>query len=185
MESSSLVTPTLLSVYPKPTRPLRTRCPRCLYKGEKTFLGRELATELPPIFIAGTDQPGHIWQQFLERSGLADETGRRTYHIVKMFTRERPIHLTPEGIDVMVKAAEEHPGLVFLLDSYSTLTRPLQLGREQSVVCRPVHRLLRSRRALQRHCHFHSPRWQGRSGQVRNLFVTRHHGTPSSCFSAR
>ena len=68
-----------------------------IYRGEKSFLGRELATEPPPIFIAGTDQPGHIWQQFLERSGLADETGRRTYQIVKMFTRERPIHLTPEG----------------------------------------------------------------------------------------
>ena len=36
-----------------------------------------------------------------------------------MFTRERPIHLTPEGIDVMVQAAEEHPGLIFLLDSYN------------------------------------------------------------------
>ena len=108
-----------------------------IYRGERTFLGRELATELPPIFIAGTDQPGHIWQQFLERSGLADETGRRSPHIVKMFTRERPIHLTPEGIDVMVKAAEEHPGLVFLLDSYSTLTRPLQIEENSPLFADP------------------------------------------------
>ena len=98
-----------------------------VYNGDSQFLGKQLADDLPPIFIAGTDQPGHIWQQFLQRSGLADSSGRRSPHIVKMFTRERPIHLTPEGIDVMVQAAEEHPGLIFLLDSYSTLTRPLQL----------------------------------------------------------
>lgn len=98
-----------------------------IYNGDRQFLGKDLAEDLPPLFIAGTDQPGHIWQQFLQRSGLADAAGRRSPHIIKMFTRERPIHLTPEGIDVMVQAAEEHPGMIFFLDSYSTLTRPLQL----------------------------------------------------------
>ena len=63
--------------------------------------------------------------------------GRRSPHIIKMFTRERPIHLTPEGIDVMVQAAEEHPGVIFLLDSYSTLTRPLQLEENSPAFADP------------------------------------------------
>ncbi len=108
-----------------------------VYNGDRQFLGKDLAVDLPPIFIAGTDQPGHIWQQFLQRSGLADAAGRRSPHIIKMFTRERPIHLTPEGIDVMVQAAEEHPGLIFLLDSYSTLTRPLQLEENSPAFADP------------------------------------------------
>ena len=72
------------------------------YNGDKQFLGKDLAEDLPPIFIAGTDQPGHICQNFLQRTGLADASGRRSPHIIKLFTRERPIHLTPEDIDIMV-----------------------------------------------------------------------------------
>ena len=49
-----------------------------IYNDDRQFLGKELADDLPPIFIAGTDQPGHIWQQFLQRSGLADAAGRRS-----------------------------------------------------------------------------------------------------------
>ena len=98
-----------------------------IYKGEREFLGRSLIGELPPLFIAGPDQPGKMWQQFLVRSGLADTNGKRCPSIVKLYTRERPIHLTPDGIEVMAQEAENHPGMVFLLDSYSTLTRPLQL----------------------------------------------------------
>ena len=107
------------------------------YNGDKQFLGKDLAEDLPPIFIAGTDQPGHICQNFLQRTGLADASGRRSPHIIKLFTRERPIHLTPEGIDIMVQAAEEHPGLIFLLDSYSTLTRPLQLEENSPAFADP------------------------------------------------
>lgn len=107
-------------------------------KGESTFLARELPGVLSPIFIAGTDQPGHIWQKFLQQCGLADETGRRDPHIIKMFTRECPIFLDDEGIDVMVKAAEDNPGLIFILESYSTLTRPLQLEENSPAFADPL-----------------------------------------------
>ena len=98
-----------------------------IYKGQSQFLGRNLMADLPPIFIAGPDQPGHIWQLMLKRSGFVNEDGKRSQHIVKLYSRERPIHLTPDGIEKMAQAAEDNPGLIFLLDSYHTLIRPLDL----------------------------------------------------------
>ena len=98
-----------------------------IYKGQSQFLGRDLAADLPPIFIAGPDQPGHIWQLMLKRCGFVNEDGKRSQHILKLYSRERPIHLTPDGIEKMAQAAEDNPGLIFLLDSYHTLIRPLDL----------------------------------------------------------
>ena len=113
-----------------------------IYNGDRQFLGKELADDLPPIFIAGTDQPGHIWQQFLQRSGLADAAGPTlTAHHFKMGApfseRPHPLSLRRGDFDVMVQAAEEHPGPIFLLDSYSTLTRPPRL-EENSPACSPT-----------------------------------------------
>lgn len=107
------------------------------YSGRSSFLGRAVIDELPPIFIAGTDQPGHIWQHQLKQFGFVSQDGKRSPHILKLFTRERPIHLIPEGIERMAAAAEENPGLIFLLDSYHALIRPLDLEENSPALADP------------------------------------------------
>lgn len=107
------------------------------YRGESSFLGRSVTNDLPPIFIAGTDQPGHIWQHQLKQVGFVSEDGKRSPHILKLFTRERPIHLTPDGIERMAQAAEQNPGLIFLLDSYHALVRPLDVEENSPAIADP------------------------------------------------
>lgn len=107
------------------------------YTGKSSFLGRDVTTDLPPIFIAGTDQPAYIWQHQLKQFGFVSEDGKRSTHIIKLFTRERPIHLTPDGIERMAAAAEEHPGLIFLLDSYHALIRPLDIEENSPAIADP------------------------------------------------
>ena len=80
-------------------------------RGHSEFLGHQLYDDLPPIFIAGVDQPGHIWQLMLQRAGFVSEEGKRHQSILKLYTRERPIHLTPDGIETMAEVASKHPGI--------------------------------------------------------------------------
>ena len=107
------------------------------YRGASSFLGRAVTNDLPPLFIAGTDQPGHIWQHQLKQVGFVSSDGKRSPHILKLFTRERPIHLTPDGIERMAQAAEQNPGLVFLLDSYHALVRPLDIEENSPAIADP------------------------------------------------
>jgi hypothetical protein len=84
----------------------------------------------------------------LKQFVLLDQANRQHPRIVGLFTAGRPLHLDAEGIDRIAAYAEEHPGLVVLIDSLHACISPLGLKEESAEVAEPVRDLMS---ALERH----------------------------------
>jgi hypothetical protein len=113
--------------------------------GQQAFLGCGLpATPCPPILIVGTDQPENDWGRMLKQFGLLDHINRLHHRIVGLFTAGRPLHLDAEGIDRIASYAEQHPGLLVLVDSLHACISPLGLKEESAEVAEPVRDLMSS-----------------------------------------
>ncbi len=111
--------------------------------GQQTFLGCSLpATPCPPVLIVGTDQPENDWGRMLAQFGLLDHRGCFNPRIVGLFTAGRPLHLDAEGIDRITAYAEQHPGLLVLIDSLHSCISPLGLKEESAEVAEPVRDLM-------------------------------------------
>jgi hypothetical protein len=111
--------------------------------GQQTFLGCDLpATPCPPVLIIGTDQPENDWGRMLAQFGLLDHNRRMNARIIGLFTAGRPLHLDAEGIDRITGYAEQHPGLLVLIDSLHACISPLGLKEESAEVAEPVRDLM-------------------------------------------
>jgi hypothetical protein len=78
----------------------------------------------------------------LEPAGLVDHGGRIGGPIVGLAHAGKPIHLDSEGIDRIAAYAQQHPGLLVLIDSLHACIAPLGLREESPEVAMPVAELM-------------------------------------------
>lgn len=114
------------------------------HQGAETFLDRQLVGPCPPVLLIGTDQGQADWGRMLQAAGLVDPSGRILQEgpIVGFAYSGRPLHLDPEGIDTIAEKAQQHPGLLVVIDSLSACISPLGLKEESPEIAMPVAELM-------------------------------------------
>ncbi|WP_216905743.1 AAA family ATPase [Synechococcus sp. CCY 0621] len=112
------------------------------HRNELAFLDHNLNGPCPPVLIVGTDQPGADWEKMLRPVGWLDSCNRLGGPLVGLYTKGRPLHLDPEGIDRIAAIAQTHPGLVVLIDSLSECVGPLGLKEESPEIAEPIKDLM-------------------------------------------
>lgn len=112
------------------------------HHGAGTFLSRELIGPCPPVLLIGTDQGQADWGRMLQPAGLLGADGRILAPIVGLAHSGRPVHLDPEGIDMIAEKAQKHPGLLVVIDSLSACIAPLGLKEESPEIAMPVGELM-------------------------------------------
>lgn len=115
------------------------------HRREPAFLDRTLPGACPPVLIIGTDQGANDWGRMLEQAGLGERHGDRvriTEPLVGLHHAGRPLHLDPEGIDRIAAHAQQHPGLLIVIDSLAACVSPLGLKEESAQIADPIHDLM-------------------------------------------
>ena len=111
--------------------------------GATGFLGQRFHGPCPPVLLVGTDQPENDWARMLKSARLLQPDGRLALPpIVGLFTAGNPLYLDEEGIERIAAAAEEHPGLVVVVDSYHACCRTLGVSENDAEMADPVLALL-------------------------------------------
>ena len=110
--------------------------------GAGAFLDRPLLGPCPPVLVIGTDQGQADWGRLLQPAGLVDADGRILPPIVMLAHAGRPVHLNPEGIDLIAEQAQQMPGLLVVIDSLAACIAPLGLKEESPEVAMPVVELM-------------------------------------------
>jgi hypothetical protein len=112
------------------------------HHGAQAFLNQQLIGPCPPVLLIGTDQGQADWGRMLQPAGLVDERGRILQPIVGLAHSGQPLHLDPEGIDLIAEQAQQHPGLLVVIDSLSACIAPLGLKEESPEIAMPVAELM-------------------------------------------
>jgi hypothetical protein len=115
------------------------------HRREPAFLDRTLPGACPPVLIVGTDQGENDWGRMLEQAGLGERQGDRvriTEPLVGLHHAGRPLHLDPAGIDSIAAHAQQHPGLLIVIDSLAACVAPLGLKEESAQIADPIHDLM-------------------------------------------
>jgi hypothetical protein len=111
--------------------------------GAPWFLGQRFHGPCPPVLIVGTDQPENDWARMLKSARLLRPDGRLALPpIVGLFTAGNPLYLDEEGIGRIAESAEEHPGLLVVVDSYHACCRTLGVSENDAEMADPVLALL-------------------------------------------
>lgn len=112
------------------------------HRHDLAFLDRTLCGPCPPVLIVGTDQGQADWGRMLQGIGWCDEAGTLGRPIVGLFHAGRPLHLDPEGIDRIAAIAQQHPGLLVVVDSLHACVAPLGLKEESPAIAEPIADLM-------------------------------------------
>ncbi len=112
------------------------------HQGAGVFLDRPLQGPCPPVLLIGTDQGSADWGRLLQPAGLVDAQGTILPPIIGLAHAGQPVHLDPEGIDLIADYAQQHPGLFVLIDSLAACIAPLGLKEESPEVAMPVAELM-------------------------------------------
>ncbi len=115
------------------------------HRNEPAFLDRTLHGPCPPVLLVGTDQGSKDWGQMLVQASLAEQQGskvRIVAPLVALHHAGAPLHLDHEGIDRIAAYAQEHPGLLIIIDSFSACVAPLGLKEESPQIAEPIHDLM-------------------------------------------
>ena len=112
------------------------------HHGASAFLDRPLQGPCAPVLLIGTDQGQADWGRLLQPAGLVDVEGRILPPIVMLAHAGRPVHLNPEGIDLIAEQAQRTPGLLVVIDSLAACIAPLGLKEESPEVAMPVAELM-------------------------------------------
>jgi hypothetical protein len=115
------------------------------HHGAGAFLDRPLVGPCPPVLVIGTDQGQADWGRLLLPAGLMQEVegeGVILPPIVGLAHSGRPVHLNPEGIDLIAEQAQQTPGLLVVIDSLAACIAPLGLKEESPEVAMPVAELM-------------------------------------------
>jgi hypothetical protein len=110
--------------------------------GAPGFLGQRFHGPCPPVLLVGTDQPENDWARMLKSARLLQPDGRLAAPIVGLFTAGNPLYLDEEGIERIAASAEEHPGLLVVVDSYHACCRTLGVSENDAEMADPVLALL-------------------------------------------
>ena len=92
-----------------------------LINGEESFLGKKLSQNdrNRNILICGPDMNEADWAECLDTSGLLVDDELVGNGQIKLLTAEHTFNLDDDGIDFIARKAQQHPGLIVLLDSYT------------------------------------------------------------------
>jgi hypothetical protein len=92
-----------------------------LINGEDRFLGKKLSQNAHNrhILICGPDMNEADWAECLDTSGLLVNDELIGDGQIKLLTAEHTFNLDDDGIDFIASKAQQHPGLIVLLDSYT------------------------------------------------------------------
>lgn len=112
------------------------------HHGAGAFLDRPVQGPCPPVLLIGTDQGQADWGRLLQPAGLVDAQGTILPPIIGLAHAGQPVHLDPEGIDLIADYAQQHPGLFVLIDSLAACIAPLGLKEESPEVAMPVAELM-------------------------------------------
>ena len=111
------------------------------WHGEASYLGHAFHGQCPPVFIVGTDQPEGDWVTLLRREGLLGPGNTLGGPIEALWHTGAPLHLTPQGIATLAEKAAQHPGALFLVDSYHACVSPLGIDEATSAFDGPARAL--------------------------------------------
>jgi hypothetical protein len=92
-----------------------------LINGEEDFLGKKLSEhdQNRHILICGPDMNEADWAECLDTSGLLLNDELIGVGQIELLTAENTFNLDDDGIDFIASKAQQHPGLIVLLDSYT------------------------------------------------------------------
>jgi hypothetical protein len=114
-------------------------------RGAPSFMGQRFHGACPPVLLVGTDQPENDWARMLQSAGLLTPERRLADPpLVGLFTAGNPLYLDEDGIERIAEYAEEHPGLVVVVDSYHACCRTLGVSENDAEMADPVLALLES-----------------------------------------
>lgn len=108
------------------------------HRNELAFLDRNLCGPCPPVLIVGTDQGPSDWGRMLQAIGWVDAVGTIGGPLVGLHHAGHPLHLDGEGIDQIAEIAQQHPGLIVLIDSLAACIAPLGLKEESPQIVDPI-----------------------------------------------
>jgi len=108
--------------------------------GCETFINQAVHGEIPPVFIIGPDMPEQDWNALLRQYHLLDEDDLLPEDgpIKGVIHKGHQIYLDRSGIDLIEELAAEHPGAIFLFDSYSALVSGLGIREEGAEFADPL-----------------------------------------------
>ena len=113
--------------------------------GAPSFMGQKFHGACPPVLLVGTDQPENDWARMLRSARLLTPEGKLALPpIVGLFTAGNPLYLDEDGIERIAEHAEEHPGLLVVVDSYHACCRTLGVSENDAEMADPVLALLES-----------------------------------------
>lgn len=114
-------------------------------QGAPSFMGQRFHGACPPVLLVGTDQPENDWARMLQSAGLLTPDRRLADPpLVGLFTAGNPLYLDEEGIERIAEYADEHPGLLVVVDSYHACCRTLGISENDAEMADPVLALLES-----------------------------------------
>jgi len=113
--------------------------------GAPGFMGQRFHGACPPVLLVGTDQPENDWARMLRSARLLTPEGKLALPpIVGLFTAGNPLYLDEDGIERIEEHAEQHPGLLVVVDSYHACCRTLGVSENDAEMADPVLALLES-----------------------------------------
>ena len=113
------------------------------HRGESGFLDRNFVGECPPVLIVGNDQPESDWCRMMDLAGLSlDINNLNVSPVVELWDAGERLLLDEEGIELIRQIAEEHPGLLILIDSIAATVTALGVAEESPEIAEPVRALL-------------------------------------------
>jgi len=108
-------------------------------------MGQRFHGACPPVLLVGTDQPENDWARMLRSARLLTPEGKLALPpIVGLFTAGNPLYLDEDGIERIAEHAEQHPGLLVVVDSYHASCRTLGVSENDAEMADPVLALLES-----------------------------------------
>jgi len=92
-----------------------------LINGKESFLSRKLSEQdrCRHILICGPDMNEADWAECLDTSGLLIDDELVGDRQIELLTAEDAFNLDDDGIDFIARKAQQYPGLIVLLDSYT------------------------------------------------------------------
>ena len=100
------------------------------------------AANCPPVIIVGTDQPESNWVELLKREDLLRLATCCRSRSNGRWRAGDGIILDGDGLDEIEKLANEHPGALFVFDSYDSLAGPLGVEESSAIFARPARLLM-------------------------------------------
>lgn len=116
-------------------------------KGLHTFLGKKISHRPLKVYIVGTDQPEHNWQEIMKRVGLdPSRIGCEGNPIRYLATMEEEVVLTPDAIiklrDMIRNDLADGDEVLLMIDSLDACIRAIGYEERDAAISDPLRQLV-------------------------------------------